>query len=74
MYSFFRVCRNDPAMSSSIAKQFKDWIGPNEPSLYAQENNDKQETATIDLPEYEIRQTMTGRDPLCCALAFTHTQ
>ena len=61
------------AVSTDIGQQFRNWIGNNRPSLYAKEGEDTHEVVDIDLPEYDLRKAMTGRDPPCCTLDFAHT-
>ena len=63
-----RYRRKDPAITSS-AQEFVPWIGYNEPSL-ASTDATEEEDVEIDLPEYDLRRTMTARDPLCCVYAF----
>ena len=65
-----RVRRKDPALTTGIAQQFRDWIGHDRPSIYPRDDADANEDVVIDLPEYDLRKAMTGRDPLCCVLAF----
>ena len=62
-----RYRRNDPGMTSSSAAVFGPWIGSDVPSLRPA---DPADIAEIDLPEYDLRRSMTGKDPLCCLLAF----
>ena len=42
-----RIRRKDPALSTGIAQQFRDWIGHDRPSLYAKEHADTHEVVDI---------------------------
>ena len=42
-----RIRRKDPALSTGIAQQFRDWIGHDQPSLYAKEHADTHEVVDI---------------------------
>ena len=66
----FRARREDTALLGDHAKQFRAWIGHSEPSLYPKELGDAFETMSIEVPAYDLRRAMTGKDPLCCVLAF----
>ena len=63
----FRYRRNDPAIVHA-GKDFQDYIGFNSPSIYSDE--EAWESTCVDLPDYEVRRAMTGRDPLCALHAF----
>ena len=68
----FRERRNDPAFacSANTAKpgdahgEIRDFIGYDMPRLRPAE------TATIDLPEYDLRRLITSRYPQSCVQAF----
>ena len=61
---------NDPAFTGA-AQVVKPWIGRDSPSLCPQAEDDaEEETAEVDLPEYDVRRVITSRDPLCCVHAF----
>jgi hypothetical protein len=70
----YRGRRNDPAYTSSThdAKDFKDFIGYNTPSLQPGPRADAEggESVVIELPEYDLRRLITARDALCCVHAF----
>ena len=62
--------QNDPAFTGA-AQVVKPWIGRDSPSLCPQAEEDAEdETAEVDLPEYDVRRVITSRDPLCCVHAF----
>ena len=61
-----RYRRNDPGVRVGNP-EFLPYAGYDAPSLYGPDN---QETAFLDLPEYDLRRLMTNRDPLCCLYAF----
>ena len=65
-----RIRRRDPAVTTGVGQQFRDWIGHDRPSLYPKGHADAEEVVDIDMPEYDLRRAMTGRDPLSCVLAF----
>ena len=60
-----RYREGDPGLQTAHGTLFKPWIGSNVPSLCAPEG-----VVEIDLPEYDLRRAMTGKDPLCCFHAF----
>ena len=64
----FRYRRNDPAMVHA-GTAFRQYIGADYPSIYFSDKNDC-ESAFVDLPEYDVRRAMIGRDPLCALHAF----
>ena len=45
------------------------WIGHDRPSLEA-DDEELYETATVDLPNYDLRKLLTTRDNLCSVEAF----
>ena len=47
----------------------RDYIGFDYPSIYF-DDADAWESTCIDLPEYDVRRALTGRDPLCALHAF----
>ena len=63
----FRYRGNDPAIQHAGAK-FRDYIGFDVPSLYY--DSEDWESTFIDLPEYDVRKAMAGRDPLSALHAF----
>ena len=58
----FRGRRNDPAYAG-IAQDLGPYLDEDAPSLCP-------DAAEIELPEYDVRRTITGRDPLACVYAF----
>ena len=64
----FRYRRNDPAIVHS-GEKFQNYIGFNYPSIYF-DDAETWDSANIDLPEYDTRRAITGRDPLCALQAF----
>ena len=62
----FRYRRNDPAIAHA-GQAFMKYIGANTPSIYFN-HDDGWENVETDLPEYDVRRDMAGRDPLS---AFT---
>ena len=63
-----RYRENDPGLICSATASFRPWIGYELPSLCP-----PNDTVHIDLPEYDLRRTMTGKDPMCCLNAFWTT-
>ena len=64
----FRYRRNDPAIMHA-GNNFQAYIGFNYPSIYF-DDVEAWEKTEVDLPEYDIRRAITGRDPLCALQAF----
>ena len=64
----FRYRGNDPAIVHAGDK-FQDYIGFKYPSIYF-DDVEAWDSTCIDLPEYDIRRAMTGRDPLSALHAF----
>ena len=64
----FRYRRNDPGIAHA-GEAFKQYIGANTPSIYFG-NSNEWEDESVDLPEYDVRRDMVGRDPLCALHAF----
>ena len=58
-----RYRRNDPAMREGTP-EFAPYCGYDRPSMFPS-TSDGNESASFDLPEYDVRRAMTGRDPLC---------
>lgn len=71
-----RYRRSDPALLDDQAQHFRQWIGPDSPSLCPSEADVGEETVEVDLedyaalPDYDTRRAMTARNPLCCVHAF----
>ena len=66
----YRGRASDPAFRSA-AKDMRPWIGRQRPSLIpADLLQDAEETAEVELPDYDTRRLITSRDPLCCVHAF----
>ena len=63
-----RYRRHDPGVLAG-APEFAPYIGWNVPSLKPSDGKDV-EVHEFDLPEYDLRRLMTGRDPLCALQAF----
>ena len=63
-----RYRRHDPGVLAG-APEFAPYIGWNVPSLKPPDGKDV-EVHEFDLPEYDLRRLMTGRDPLCALQAF----
>ena len=66
--SVYSVIENDPGIEHN-GTLFTEYIGYNRPSIYF-DNEGAAEGVTVDLPEYDIRRALTGRDPLCALHAF----
>ena len=65
----YRGRSNDPAFAGA-AQEVKPWIGPSTPSLCpGGDSFGDEETAVVDLPEYDVRRLISPRDPLCCVHA-----
>ena len=64
----FRYRRNDPGIAHA-GQAFKQYVGANTPGIYFG-SGDEWEDVAVDLPEYEVRREMVGRDPLCALHAF----
>ena len=60
-----RYRSNDPGLNAEWAAPFLPWIGENEPSICP-----PAEGVEVDLPEYDLRRLMTGKDALSCMHAF----
>ena len=68
MIRLTRYRRNDPGLLFAH-KDFQPWIGHDKPSLEAVDD-EIYETATVDLPDYDLRKLLTTRDNLCSVEAF----
>ncbi len=64
---FFRARRSDPGVTVGNS-EFEPFIGYAVPPLYG--SNVDCETCDVELPECDLRRTITHRDPLCALYAF----
>ena len=67
----YRGRRHDPAYAG-MARDLAAWAGYDSPSLRPPERSedDDEESVEGELPEYDTRRILAGRDPLSCVYAF----
>ncbi len=63
-----RFRKNDPGVRFG-APELLPWIGHSAPHIFPASEEDA-ESISVELPEYDLRRTITSRDPLCAVYAF----